>query len=185
MKENAGLRVAYLVNQYPKVSHTFIHREILALETLSVTVDRFALRDWDGDTVDPVDLEERDKTAYTLREVIVDLMLSAVKRGRRHPGPVLRGQGRDAARWDAALAYHLVYVAHACRIVDWLNQRSVAHFGRNPAETAHLVKVMGGRAIVSRCMAWVRQTMPPDWPLIPRSGRRNVPLRSAPIPAAS
>ena len=26
MQENAGLRVAYLVNQYPKVSHTFIRR---------------------------------------------------------------------------------------------------------------------------------------------------------------
>lgn len=64
---------------------------ILALEILGMTVDRFALRDWDGDAVDPVDLEERDKTAYPLRKIIVDLMLSAVKRGWRHPGPVWRG----------------------------------------------------------------------------------------------
>ena len=27
-----SLRVAYLTNQYPKVSHSFIRREILALE---------------------------------------------------------------------------------------------------------------------------------------------------------
>ena len=151
MQENAGLRVAYLVNQYPKVSHTFIRREILALEALGVTVDRFALRGWDGDAVDPVDLEERDKTAYTLKNGIVDLMLGAVKRGWRHPGPVWRavkaalGMARGGMRpWP----YHLVYVAHACRIMDWLDQRPVAHlhahFGTNPAEIAHLVKVMGG-----------------------------------------
>jgi glycosyltransferase involved in cell wall biosynthesis len=151
MKENAGLRVAYLVNQYPKVSHTFIRREILALEALGVTVDRFALRGWDGDAVDPVDLEERDKTSYTLKKGIVDLMLGAVKRGWRHPGPVLRAVKAAMAMARGGMRpwpYHLVYVAHACRIMDWLDQRPAAHlhahFGTNPAEIAHLVKVMGG-----------------------------------------
>ncbi|HHX89099.1 MAG TPA: colanic acid biosynthesis glycosyltransferase WcaL, partial [Paracoccus sp.] len=48
------MRVAYLINQYPKVSHTFIRREILALEGQGVAVARFALRGWDGDAVDPV-----------------------------------------------------------------------------------------------------------------------------------
>jgi len=36
MNRQAGLRVAYLVNQYPKVSHSFIRREILALERQGV-----------------------------------------------------------------------------------------------------------------------------------------------------
>ena len=46
-------RVAYLVNQYPAVSHTFIRREILALERQGVTVDRFSLTGWDLPLVDP------------------------------------------------------------------------------------------------------------------------------------
>ena len=46
MNEPAGLRVAYLVNQYPKVSHSFIRREILALERHGVSVERFAVRGW-------------------------------------------------------------------------------------------------------------------------------------------
>ena len=152
MQDNpAGVRVAYLVNQYPKVSHTFIRREILALEALGVTVDRFALRGWDGDAVDPVDLEERDKTAYTLKNGIVDLMLGAVKRGWRHPGPVWRAVKAAMAMARGGMRpwpYHLVYVAHACRIMDWLDTQPVAHlhahFGTNPAEIANLVKVMGG-----------------------------------------
>ena len=35
------MKVAYLVNQYPHVSHSFIRREILALEAHGVTVERF------------------------------------------------------------------------------------------------------------------------------------------------
>lgn len=152
MQDNpTGVRVAYLVNQYPKVSHTFIRREILALEAFGVTVDRFALRGWDGDAVDPVDLGERDKTAYTLKNGIVDLMLGAVKRGWRHPGSVWRAVKAAMAMARGGMRpwpYHLVYVAHACRIMDWLDTQPVAHlhahFGTNPAEIAHLVKVMGG-----------------------------------------
>ena len=49
---DGALRVAYLVNQYPKVSHTFIRREILALERQGVTVRRFAIRGWDAEVVD-------------------------------------------------------------------------------------------------------------------------------------
>ena len=37
---DGAMRVAYLINQYPKVSHTFIRREILALERQGVTVMR-------------------------------------------------------------------------------------------------------------------------------------------------
>ena len=147
----AERRVAYLVNQYPKVSHTFIRREILALEEQGVAVERFALRGWDGDAVDPVDLSERDRTLYTLRKGIVPLMLGALKRFARHPKPVWRAVKAALAMSRGGMRpwpYHLVYVAHACRIMDWLEQRPVAHlhahFGTNPAEIALLVKTMGG-----------------------------------------
>lgn len=147
----AERRVAYLVNQYPKVSHTFIRREILALEEQGVAVERFALRGWDGDAVDPVDLSERDRTLYTLRNGIVPLMLGALKRFARHPKPVWRAVKAALAMSRGGMRpwpYHLVYVAHACRIMDWLEQRPVAHlhahFGTNPAEIALLVKTMGG-----------------------------------------
>ncbi|MEE4361458.1 MAG: colanic acid biosynthesis glycosyltransferase WcaL, partial [Pseudomonadales bacterium] len=62
------MKVAYLVNQYPKISHSFIRREILELEKQGVEVERFALRGWDEDVVDSLDLEERNQTAYTLRK---------------------------------------------------------------------------------------------------------------------
>ena len=53
------MRIAYLINQYPKVSHTFIRREILALERRGITVSRIALRGWDIPLVGEDDLRER------------------------------------------------------------------------------------------------------------------------------
>ncbi|HEY0061073.1 MAG TPA: colanic acid biosynthesis glycosyltransferase WcaL, partial [Telluria sp.] len=44
------MKIAYLVNQYPKVSHSFIRREILALERQGFDVERIAVRGW-GDTL--------------------------------------------------------------------------------------------------------------------------------------
>ena len=58
--------IAYLVNQYPKVSHSFIRREILALERLGFVVHRWASRGWDADCPDPADLAEQRRTRYVL-----------------------------------------------------------------------------------------------------------------------
>ena len=51
------IRVAYLVNQYPKISHTFIRREILALEAQGVEVTRIAIRGHETAAVDASDAE--------------------------------------------------------------------------------------------------------------------------------
>ena len=37
------MHIAYLINQYPKVSHTFIRREIQALERQGLIVSRIAV----------------------------------------------------------------------------------------------------------------------------------------------
>lgn len=145
------MRVAYLINHYPAISHTFIRREIHALEAQGVTVERFALRGWDSDLVDPLDLEERAKTRHTLKDGLRSLLLGAVRFGLRNPGAFWRGvklalaMSRNGARpWP----YHLIYLAHACQIMTWLKETGVghlhAHFGTNSAEIAALVKALGG-----------------------------------------
>jgi hypothetical protein len=48
-----SMRIAYFINQYPKVSHTFIRREIQALEAMGLRVERFALRSPAEELVDP------------------------------------------------------------------------------------------------------------------------------------
>jgi len=70
MTEAAGagaVRVAYLVNQYPMVSHSFIRREILALERQGIAVVRIAVRGWADALPDPADRRERELTRYVLQ----------------------------------------------------------------------------------------------------------------------
>lgn len=62
------MKLAYFTNQYPKVSHSFIRREILALEKLGHEVERFALKSDEAELVDSLDEQEFSKTSYVLSE---------------------------------------------------------------------------------------------------------------------
>lgn len=146
-----GTRVAYLVNQYPKVSHSFIRREIEAVEAHGVAVERIALRGWDEPLVDERDIAERRRTTYLLQGGLLPLLSAtaavAVKRPRAFAA-ALGSALRMSFRSTNALPYHLVYLAHACRILQILRERPVshlhAHFGTNPAEVALLLRLLGG-----------------------------------------
>ena len=147
----AGLRVAYLVNQYPKVSHTFIRREILALERQGVSVLRFAIRGWDAKVVDAADEEERKQTRYLLKGGLGPLVASAIKTLVRKPGPAFSAlkaalaMSRPSVRpWP----YHLIWFAQACQLLLWLEGADVshfhAHFGTNSADVVYLLRLLGG-----------------------------------------
>ena len=69
-----SLRVAYLVNIYPKVSHSFIRREILALERSGVELQRVAIQGWDEKLSDPEDVAERARTQYVLKNGALALL---------------------------------------------------------------------------------------------------------------
>ncbi len=145
------MRVAYLINQYPKISHAFIRREILALERRGVEVVRFALRGWDAQCVDAEDVQERAQTHYVLERGTLPLVLAVMRTLLRSPArfcEALRVSLR-AARWsDRPLAYHLIYLAEACCLLPWLKQSGAshvhAHFGTNAAEVVMLSRILGG-----------------------------------------
>jgi glycosyltransferase involved in cell wall biosynthesis len=145
------MRIAYLINQYPKVSHSFIRREIRALERQGFQIIRIALRGWDGELVDAEDRRERECTRYVLREGGPSLLMAVARMMLQRPSRLLRAlrltwhMGRRAER---PLAVHLVYLAEACMIEPWLRAAGVqhvhAHFGTNSAEVAMLIHALGG-----------------------------------------
>jgi colanic acid/amylovoran biosynthesis glycosyltransferase len=147
------IKIAYFINQYPKVSHSFIRREILALERLGFDVQRIALRGWDADVVDKEDQAERDKTRYVLKAGVPGLLLSVLRVLVTRPLHFLKALSTAlsfARRADRSLAYHLIYLAEACRMVPWLAKfgaRHVhAHFGTNSTEVVMLARQLGGPA---------------------------------------
>ncbi|USX19312.1 glycosyltransferase family 4 protein [Oxalobacteraceae bacterium OTU3REALA1] len=147
------MKIAYLINQYPKVSHSFIRREILALERQGFEVQRIALRGWADPLVDAEDLRERDKTSYLLRDGVVGVALATLGVMFKSPGRFFGALGlalRMARRADRPLPLHLIYLAVACRMLGWLRASGArhlhAHFGTNPAEVAMLARALGGPA---------------------------------------
>ncbi len=145
------LRIAYLINQYPKVSHSFIRREIQAVERLGISVMRIAIRGWDETLADEQDFAEREKTQYALKEGLGPLVRATVRAAVRSPrkfAAALIEAIRLSRRAERPFPYHLVYLAEACLILEWLLSANVAHvhahFGTNPAEVAMLIRLLGG-----------------------------------------
>jgi glycosyltransferase involved in cell wall biosynthesis len=145
------LKIAYFINHYPKVSHSFIRREILALERQGFDVQRIALRGWDDNLPDADDVIERERTRYVLRQGRFALIVPTLRALLRSPMrfvSALRLAVGMAGESDRPLAYHLVYLAEACRIVPWMaafgSRRIHAHFGTNSTEVAMLAHALGG-----------------------------------------
>jgi colanic acid/amylovoran biosynthesis glycosyltransferase len=139
-------KLAYLINQYPKVSHSFIRREILALERRGWAIFRLSIRGWDAELVDPEDISEAGKTTFVLKGGALPLMTAVI-------GQVVRSPRRffialvlavRMMRWsDRPFIWHLIYLAEACWIATQMRRSEIthmhAHFGTNPAEVAMLV----------------------------------------------
>jgi colanic acid/amylovoran biosynthesis glycosyltransferase len=145
------LKIAYFINQYPKVSHTFIRREILALERQGFDVQRFALRGWSEAPPDLIGLQERARTRYVLRQGVWGLALPTLRAILTSPlrlFAALRLAIRISRQSDRRIVHHLVRVAEACRLVPWLREsgaeRLHAHFGTNSAEVAMYGRCLGG-----------------------------------------
>lgn len=144
-------RIAYLVNQYPKGSHTFIRREIVGLEARGVPVERFSIRSLEGRLVDARDLEERRRTCVLLEQGVGGLLGAVVACIVGRPARFAAALGlavRTGWRSDRGLLRNLVYLAEACLLLRELRARGVdhvhAHFGTNPATVAMLCRVLGG-----------------------------------------
>jgi colanic acid/amylovoran biosynthesis glycosyltransferase len=145
------MNIAYFINQYPKVSHSFIRREILALEKLGHTVERFALRSNIDELVDPLDRSEFDKTRYLLTQSALTIA--------RHfsnvifSNPILFFKALTVSikmgiRSDRGVLIHLIYLIEACVLLQWGKTAGIqhihAHFGTNSTAVVMLAHLLGG-----------------------------------------
>lgn len=144
-------RLAYLVNQYPAISHTFVRREILALERRGYSVARFSVRQSRSELIDPLDQAEQQRTTLILQPAKCVAAFLGMVIGR--PSRVARA---FAVAWGlkrragGGLLRHLAYLLEAAFLVRELERQSIdhihAHFGTNPATVAWLAKVLGIRS---------------------------------------
>ena len=147
------MKIAYLLNSYPMTSTTFIRREIDALESLGLEIQRYAVRRWDQPLVEPLDVAEQSRTHYLLTgnfgRVIQAFFLEAVL----NPAGLWSG----VALWlrlclnKREMSLRLAaYFVQACYLRRKTRADGVthvhAHFATNATAVAMLAQAMGGPA---------------------------------------
>jgi len=145
------MKILYLINQYPKVSHTFIRREILSLEQQHIEVERVAMRSDNPDEMSAIDKSEHAKTHYVLQQSKIELIKHVFQALTQHPkqfSKALKAMLKMYMASKQSLLIHLIYLVESCNIVAVCNKKGVdhihAHFGTNPAEVAMYTSIISG-----------------------------------------
>lgn len=145
------MKIAYLTNQYPKVSHTFIRREIAALEEHGIEIVRFSIRPTPDELIDPLDVAEETRTNVLLDRGIPRLLLTAIATAVTRPfrfASALRAAVRMGARSERGMMNNLAYLMVGCSLLQLLRREGCehvhVHFATNPVAVAMLCRMLGG-----------------------------------------
>ena len=145
------IRLAYLTTEYPKVSHTFIRREILELERRGHDVLRLAIRGPGDNIADGKDHTEAARTIHFVSLPKVQILLATLKTVLARPLRFLSAflttiqMSRASER---GLLRHLAYLLEAIAFLHITDQHCIqhvhVHFGTNAAAVARLIRLLGG-----------------------------------------
>ncbi|HAX76133.1 MAG TPA: hypothetical protein DCY88_09935 [Cyanobacteria bacterium UBA11372] len=108
---------AYLVNQYPKASHSFIRREIAAMEACGVQVGRFALRSYGWELVDEARQTRAGKNSNHPGSSIAGLVLNLPLAALTRPVALLKALWlmlQSSKRSERNILYDLTDLAEVC-----------------------------------------------------------------------
>ena len=147
------MKIAYLTNQYPKISHTFIRREIDAVMRANANLEvfRYSIRPTPDRLLDPADIAEQRITDVVLSHGFLSLLLATIRvfvtRPFRFFGTFLLAL-RLGRHGSQGCLWHLFYLAEAAWLLLQFHARQVTHvhvhFGTNPATVVLLCRVLGG-----------------------------------------
>lgn len=138
------MKIAYLINRYPAVSHSFIRREVAALRADGHDVATFSIRSPIDFLPDPRDREEAVRSESVLGQRTIALFFALLACAATQPGRfasafllALKGFVDEPRRGWRQFAYlvEASWLARRLRGFDHLH----AHFGTNPAAVARLV----------------------------------------------
>ncbi|MCL2645696.1 MAG: glycosyltransferase [Phycisphaerales bacterium] len=145
------MKIAYLINQYPKVSHSFVRREIAEIEARGMEVQRFSIQKTKDKIVDEADQVELAKTHALLAEGVLGLakaLFGELLCNPCHFFNALRTALRMGWRSDRGMPRHVAYLIEACLLKKRLRQIGAdhihAHFATNSTAVALLCHMLGG-----------------------------------------
>lgn len=146
------MKIAYLTNQYPAISHSFIRREIEALERAGLAVERFSIRSSAHGAISEEDRRELARTRRIVGAPPADLASAILSSLARRPLASLRAFAdafRLGLRSESGMLRHCFYAAEAAVLAEWMRREGLrhvhAHFGTNSSTVAMLAAaIIGG-----------------------------------------
>ncbi len=145
------MRLAYLCNLYPAVSHSFVRREIAGMERAGHSVARFSIRPARGGLRDPADIAEAAITDAILSRGALPPLATALLFLVTRPAKAIASATlafRLSSPGFRATLRHLAYWLEAAWLTRRLNHLRIdhlhAHFGTNPAAVAAIAHAWGG-----------------------------------------
>ncbi len=144
------MKIAYVLNTYPQPSHSFIRRELHALERQGLRVLRLPMRPSDAPLVDPGDQAEAAKCVYVLHRgkgTLIRALLGELRQPKRLVDALCLAV-RLGRRADTGVLRHLIYLVEAAYVKQRCAADGVqhmhAHFGTNATAVALLAHALGG-----------------------------------------
>ncbi len=144
-------RIGYLVNTYPRPSHSFIRREIAALERFGFSIHRFSMRSDEEALTDPADLAEHAKTERILDLGGRKLVMNLLRQSLRAPKATARGlrlAWKRARAGESSFLRQFIYLAEGATVALRANALGLshihAHFGTNSTRVAAYARLLGG-----------------------------------------
>ena len=146
------MKIAYLINCYPAVSHSFIRREIAAIEEAGGTILRFSVRSANLAALpDARDRLEYDKTTVILNQPWLVLIFGMLGKMLRSPYSFYQALNVAFAHCSYSISdiiRRFGYLAEASWLANRLIENRVAHlhthFGTNSTMVARLSRKLGG-----------------------------------------
>ena len=139
-----ALRLAYLVSQYPTVSHTFLFREIRQLRALGCDVAVASVRAPDRplEKLTPEEREEAGRTYYIKPAGALRLAMAQLRLLATHPARYFGGLlfALRLGEWDLRrIVFHLGYFAEAALLGRWLTGQRLTHVHSHFSSTVALL----------------------------------------------
>ena len=141
------MRIGYLTSQYPAPSHTFIRREIAALEELGWEIDRFSIRTGAAEPDSPAS-REAARTLVILDQSLVSLLRAHLAWLTTHPFRYLSIARLAFTHRPPGARAFLLACAHFAEavVVAWhLNRRGCVHLHNHFANSAATVGLLATR----------------------------------------
>ena len=143
------MKVGYLINQYPKVSHSFVRREINALERAGLEICRYSIRSLQDELVDAEDNQEYEKTRFLITKRFPGNAIASFFKQLPGLGTLIRAVSltvQTGWRSESGLLRHFIFFLEACVLAEWCKKEQVqhlhAHFGTNSATVAMLTGLL-------------------------------------------